>query len=437
MIGTFTKNTLITTITQVLVFIFALGTSIIIARGLGPEGKGIYSMALLLSSFLMYFTNFGIQSSTVYYLGKKRYSPKEVFGYNIIYTIFLGSFAILIGLVIILFFRNSLFPGIEAKYLFLGLFLVPFQLFLPFLLYIMLGLQRFKEYNFILLFRVLVLFMFTGIFLLGFHFGIKSAIIAEILSFVIACTVIFFMVKKETKGVFLTINKNYIKDSFLYGIQSYLGSILNFLHSGIVAFLVNLLLGPLMVGFYTLSAGLSEKLWLISDAVGTVLFPRVSSENDERKKKEFTPLVFRNFLFIVILLVILLFALAHWTIVLLYSDAFIKSVQPFRILLLGAIAIAGWKILESDIKGRGKPIINTYIIGVSVVLNIVLNLFLIPKFGIIGAAWATSTSCMVNLLIALIVYIRISGNNIKDVVFLKKSDFRFYQNFSSVLFRKA
>ena len=114
-----------------------------------------------------------------------------------------------------------------------------------------------------------------------------------------------------------------------------------------------------------------------------------------------------------------------------------KSVQPFRILLLGAIAIAGWKILESDIKGRGKPIINTYIIGFSVALNITLNLFLIPKFGITGAAWATSTSCMVNLLIAFIVYIRISGNNIKDMIFLKKSDLRFYQNFLSTLVSKT
>ena len=241
------------------------------------------------------------------------------------------------------------------------------------------------------------------------------------------------MTKQETSGISLKLNKDYFKDSFLYGIKVYLGSILSFLSHRMGMWLINIFLNPLMVGFYSISIGLSEKLWLISDSIGTVLFPKISSENDKVKIKEFTPLVFRNVLFIVTLIAVLLFAIAHWLITLLYSDAFSESTKPFQILLIGAVTISGWKILESDLKGRGRPMLNTYATGISAVLNIILNILWIPKFGILGAAWAATISYTVMLLITLVIYSKISGNRITDLLFLKKSDVVLYRNFVIII----
>lgn len=42
MIGRFTKDTLVTIATQILIFAFSWGVSIIVVRILGPERKGIY-----------------------------------------------------------------------------------------------------------------------------------------------------------------------------------------------------------------------------------------------------------------------------------------------------------------------------------------------------------------------------------------------------------
>jgi len=428
MAGKFTKNTLITIFTQGLIFAFGLGTSVIVARILGPELKGVYSLVVLLPAFLVYFTNFGIGQATVFYVGKRKYSPKEIFGNNVIYTISFSTLAILIGLLIIFFFSDKLLPGVATKYLLLSLLLLPGQLFLAFILYILLGFQKIKQYNFILFFRVFLIFLLIGIFLWIFHFGITAALTAEILSIIIVCVVLFFMTKKQTNGISLKLNKYYLKDSFSYGIKFSLGSILYYLQSRIVIPLINFFLNPAMVGFYSISVALSEKIWLISDAMGTVLFPKVSSETDVKKLKGFTPLVFRSVLFISILISVLLFASGHWIIVLLYSNAYLKSIQPFKILLIGVIANSGWRILENDLKGRGKPMLNTYIAGFALVLNIILNILWIPKFGISGAAWATAISYTLALLIMIIIYTKVSGNKIKDVILIKKSDLMLYQN---------
>lgn len=429
MLGAFTKNALITIVTQGIIFLFGLVTSVIIARILGPEGKGVYSLAILLPTFLVYFTNLGIGHATVYYLGKGKYSPGVVFGNNILYTIVISILAILIGLVITFFFSNRLLPGVATKYLLLALLFVPGQLFLSLILFILLGLQRINKYNFILFFRVFLSFVLVGILLWSFHLGIKAAILTDILSVLIVGIILFIITLKEVKSFSLKFNKEYLHDVLSYGIQFYLGSILYFLHSGITLPLINFFLNPMLVGFYSLSLGLTDKLWLVSDAVGTVLFPKISAENDESKRKEFTPLIFRNITFLIVIFAIFLFFIGRWLIVLLYSSAFFESVKPFRILLIGAVAISGWKILENDIKGRGKPILNTYITGFSVCLNLIMNIIFIPQYGILGAAWATSISYTIVLFTAIIIYCRVSGNNIADLIILQKSDLYYYLNY--------
>lgn len=426
--GNFTKNTLITFTTRLLQFILGIGTSVIIARVLGPEGKGIYSLAILLPALLIIFTNLGIGPASVYYIGKKKYAPKEVFGNNIISSIFISIFTVLVGLIIIFFFSNSLFPGVAKEYLLLALSLIPFQVFLNFLINILLGLQKIKKYNVIQLIHIFIFLFLIAIFLLGLHFGIKAAIIAEFLSLLVACIILYFWTKEETKGVLLKFNKLYLKDSFSYGVKSYLGNIASFLHFRADMFLINIFLNPLAVGFYSIAVVIAEKIWLISQSAATVLFPKVSSEQNEKSIKEFTPVVCRNILFTTALLAILLFLLSRWIIVFLYSEKFLASILPFQILLIGATTISGCRILAYDLYGRGRPMLSTYTNLASVVLNIILNILWIPKFGIAGAAWATSISYTVALLMNLFFYSKISGNKIKDIIFIKKSDFRFYQN---------
>src|SRR3990172_10803129 len=55
-----------------------LAVSIIIARFLGPEGKGIYSLLLLVPSLLVTFGNGGLQVSNIYFYGRKLGSVKDL-----------------------------------------------------------------------------------------------------------------------------------------------------------------------------------------------------------------------------------------------------------------------------------------------------------------------------------------------------------------------
>jgi len=312
--GEFTKNTLITFITRVLQLLLGITSSIIIARVLGPTGKGIYSLAILLPGILITITNLGIGQSSVYYTGKRKYSPQEIFGNNIIFSFFFSVFTVLIASIIILFLNDLLFPGVATKYLFLAVSLIPLQIFLNFIVNILLGLQKIKRYNLVNLFQGLAFLLLIALFLFGLHYGVGATILAEFFSSLIASFVLFLWTKKEAGGIHLKFNKSYFKDSFSYGIKSYLGNICHLLHFRIDIFLINAFLSPAAVGFYSVATGLTEQIWLISQSASTILFSKVSSETSDGRLKNFTPLVCRNMLFITGLIAIVLLGIGHWII---------------------------------------------------------------------------------------------------------------------------
>ena len=431
MIGTFTKNTLITFITRVLTAIFGILITIVIARVLGPEGQGIYSLAILLPTTLLLFTIFGLNVSSIFYIGRKKYSPQEVFGQNVLYSFFLGILTILIGLLIIFFFSDRFFPGVERVYLFLSIFLIPFAIFFDFVISVLLGMQKIKKYNLLYFFQSFLFLFLIVILILGLKFGITVTILAQIFSFAFIGIFLFFITKKEVNGLLLKFNKNYFKDALNYGFKNYLGEIFGFLHYRVDLFLVNFFINPIAVGFYYVAVKLAESIIFLSQSAATVLLPRVASEDDSKRLKEFTPLVCRNILFITFLIASFLFIFSHGIIKLFYSEEFLDSVRPFQILLIATIFIAGWKILGTDISARGNPMLKTYTSGLSVILNIILNILWIPKYGIVGAAWASLISYFVMFISMLFIYNKISRNNFWNVLFIQKSDMKFYKNFIS------
>ncbi|MCX6557886.1 MAG: polysaccharide biosynthesis C-terminal domain-containing protein, partial [Candidatus Aminicenantes bacterium] len=115
-----------------------------------------------------------------------------------------------------------------------------------------------------------------------------------------------------------------------------------------------------------------------------------------------------------------------YIIVLLFGSAFLPAVQPFYFLLPGIVASSICKVLCSEMAGRGKPMINTVAAGVSLAVNIPLNIFFIPKLGIAGSALASTISYTVTAMVVLVAFMKISGNSLFDMLVIKPQDFRIY-----------
>ncbi len=424
--GKFIRGTTITFSAGVLSLLVGVGTSVILARVLGPEGKGIYALAMLLPSLIVTFGNLGIGPATVYYVARDDFRRREILGNNVLLSLGIGIIGILAGLVVILFFREIVVPGVPLSYLLLALILVPVEIFFSYVRYVLLGAQRIKEFNYVQIAQSAIFLGFIAIALLGLRAGVTGAIVAALITWLLVDVLVFHLAKKVAGGINFKPNAFYIKQSITYGLQAHLANILGFLNYRIDIFLVNGFLGPAAVGLYTVGVGLVEKLWMISQAAGTVLFPRIAAENEEERQKKFTPLVARTVLWTTALGALALAFLSHWIVLLLYSEAFLPAVEALQALLVGIVALSAGRVLSNDLAGRGRPILNAYGGMATVAVNIVLNIIWIPRFGIVGAAWASTVSYFVSFLLALVFYCRLSGNRWQLAIIPQQGDWALY-----------
>jgi Na+-driven multidrug efflux pump len=93
-----------------------------------------------------------------------------------------------------------------------------------------------------------------------------------------------------------------------------------------------------------------------------------------------------------------------------------------RALLLGIVAFSGARVLSNDIAARGRPGLNSWIAGMSVVVNLGINLALVPRFGINGAAWASTISYSLLFAATVAVYCRISRTSVRSVIVPSRED---------------
>jgi O-antigen/teichoic acid export membrane protein len=429
----FSRNSLITLLTEVLIFVFGFVGLIILARILGPEGKGIYSLVLLIPGIMITFGSFGIESANVYFVGSKKYNIQDVVSNSLILAVFLGLVLILIfwGITNFDFFQNFISTNkISSLYLWLVVLVMPISLLLSFFRNIIRGKGEITNYNKTKLLESVLQLLAVIVFLVILGQGVFGAVSSYILALVGAAFFSVFLIKRLARlNVF--INKNLLKDSASYGGRVYLANSISFLNYRLDMLLIAVFLAPAAVGLYSIAVGISEKLFMIPGALTTVLFPKICSLGASQAS-DFTPRVTRHTLFILLISSFLLILLANPLIRLFFGLDFLPSILPLVILLPGTLAFGVGGVLAADLAGRGKPQFAIYSSFACLAVGIPLNILLIPRMGISGAAVASSIAYCVDTLVVLVAFLKISKKSLVEVLIIKGRDFQDYLRLLSI-----
>jgi O-antigen/teichoic acid export membrane protein len=198
-------------------------------------------------------------------------------------------------------------------------------------------------------------------------------------------------------------NRVVIKTTLKFGLRGYVANVLQFFNYRLDLFLVNYFLGPSSTGIYTVAVAMAEMLWYLPNAVGFVIFPKAANTSAEAMNR-FTPRVFRLTLALTAAGAVALAIIGKPFIEIVYSPAFASAYGPMLALLPGVVLLGGGKVLTNEIAGRGYPQYNSIASGVSLVLTIGLDLLLIPRLGVLGAAIASSFAYVAIFILALVFY---------------------------------
>lgn len=412
------------------IFVSGLVYLVILARVLGPEGKGIHSLILLIPGVIMVFGSFGMESANVYFVGTKKYPLRDVVSNSIILSVLLGVLLVLLfwgASQTDWFYKFIQDNKIPISYLWAVVFTIPLYFISAFLRNALRGYGHLGDYNTIRIIEGLSLFLFGVIFLIILKRGLWGAIASSVLSIIFAAISSIFLTKKLVRIFPLNLNTALLKGSSSYGSKVYLANGLSFLNYRLDMFLITIFLTPVAVGFYSVAVNMAEKLLIIPGAFATVLLPKISSSG-QNEANHLTSRVLRHTTLIMLVICLAMLFLITFMVRLFFGASFLPSVLPFIILLPGILAFSIGGVLAADLSGRGKPQYAIWSSMTALIANIVLNIILIPKMGIVGAALASSISYWLDTLVVLGAFMCISKNRLKEVFIIKKEDFQDYYN---------
>ena len=403
----FKGEVLHTILTQILCLIFGVGVSILLNRVLGPTLKGELVALLLIPQLIVSFINLGLGMSGSYFMGKREYPDGEIVKTNLLATLLLGIIGIGIGWWI---FAN-VFPNISLLLKLILLSLVIWDLWLCYVPDFFLGKGLITQHNIWNLSRHIGKFFLIAIFFITFrdksvetHCNaslLSSAIVAIScvggLSFLLSFPVLSRWIKLRGK-----VNFSYLKKGVNFGYKLFLIDLLAFLNYRLDILLLKIFTDATKVGYYSTAVYMVECLWLIPRAVYLAFYSRFVTGKLEKGEGN---RILRLTLWITALVGVGSVFFIKPIINFLYTPSFLPAFSPYVILLPGVIALVLPKLLMSEVMGSwGRPEILLWGMLITVGVNIGLNIFFIPKYGMNGAALASTIAYICELVFFVLIY---------------------------------
>lgn len=415
----FFKSTLLTFFTNILLVFTAVATTIITSRALGTQGKGVLAVSQNILSFSILIFGLGLAASNVYFVGQDKKNIRKITFINIVVSCI--SILILIPLYFLnMRYRFGIFKGVSNSILVVVMLTVPFLNLKTSLINVLLGMQEIVDYNKTnLLDKVLTL----GLLIIAVI--LNSSPISVIVSNFIAVLAVLFVVlrkiNKKAQGVYafdIKLFKNMLK----YGVKAQVGNLVQLLNYRVNIFIINYYLTISQVGIYSNAVALGETLWQVSGSIATVIFPMTSASKDKEEMKYFINKVTRITFSLVVIFSILLGLFKDLAIYILFSEEFMGASRPLMLLLPGISIFSISNILANYMAGIAKIQYNIYSSMISFIFTMIFNILLVPRFGIEGAAVATSLSYVAFTISSIYFYRKITSSSLSDIIIIKKQD---------------
>lgn len=366
-------------------------TLFLTARLLGPEGRGQVAAITTWVSLFSTCAYLSLGQVALHRMAEDR--QQQRFGY------LLGSLLLMVGVLTVggwlvavgMYVANpqGAFKGLPGWSLVVGFLALPFMLWEQYGSSLLMGLERIRIYNrYQVLGRTLaVMAVFAWVW--GLEWGVAGVLGANLLGQVIVALggIHFLLTFARNTRQFCRPDLAEIKALLAGGAKLHLNAIGTFLFTSADILILSHYHSAEQTGYFQLATQLLGVLMIVPQAASMVIYGKVTSLGPNGA----WPLNRRLLLHITLgMIAISSIAvwLAPWGITWLAGEAFRPAVAPFQWMLLGLIGMTFSTVMAPQWIGRGyfwQAALLTLAVGL---VNLAMNFYLIPIYGIQGAIFS-------------------------------------------------
>ena len=409
----FGRAALTTYATNLLMAALSLVNVLIMARALGPSGRGEFVFLTTIAMLTSTLSSLGVEEASANIAGREPHRRRALGGNAALLSFAFGLIAIAVLAILM-----AVFPGVagdsDPTLRWLALASIPMLIFLFYLQFLVRADYGFGATNAAALVGPALNVTVNGLLAALGLITVETAIITWIVGQLLATLILVWYTRTRLAG-FGQPDFRLAAESVGFGIQAHTGRVMKAGNYRLDQWLLGAIAGPRELGLYSVAVAWSEALFYLPEALGMVLRPdavRATPRDAARR----TAVVFRIAILATIPAGLVIIIAAPFLCVTLLGDEFHGSIVELRVLVPGALGMVALKLLANVLTAQRKPMLANGAIAVAFAATIALDLLLIPSHGGLGAAIASTIAYLAGGLAVAVIFVRALDARLGDLI---------------------
>lgn len=400
------RDSAFTSLAEVAGAVSTLLTAVIVARSLGAEGKGAFTLAVGVGAISGQLLGLRWERAVGHFLARDAAQLPSILTSVALVPCLACGMGVLAYRAWPALLEQTLLPGLDPAVIPPCLALIASTYLWRLLPSVLGGLRHFAARSLFMLSSSVVQVVAVGA--LG---AARAEHVASYLWLVFGAGAVLYLGWLVGLAIYFrarpTLNIPLLWRMAWYGAKSHSALMLELLIMQSGLFMLNYFRSPAEAGVYSIALGLANQMGRLPTIFATVVFHRVSA--GELGRGEQTARVLR-LTGIAMTGIAALTILAGWFLIVpVFGREFAPAAGLLAVQAPAMVFLGLFRIAAADIEGRSRPIRIVAGTAVAAVVLVLLNLWWIPALGSMGAVLASLVSCAILYGLTLISYCRLSG----------------------------
>lgn len=403
------KRTTTATSIQLASLGLALVNSLLVARMLGPVGKGFQALALVIPEIAANQGTFGIVDALIHFSAKERALAKIWFTTVLVFALGTGVMYSLPLFFLAQPVANLILPGVPIGLLRITCWSIPLIVFRNSIASLFLGSRQEKGY-FTLLLTVSgsnLLFTSLALVLAG---DIRAVLWAGVASEGFSFLVALWLQRAFREGWGLAApGLARITELIRFGFPIFVSNLAQKMNYRLDFAIVNYLMGARETGLYSVATRIAESFLIAPRMVRLLWFAEASGVPSTQAVTERTNKLFRSGTILAVILAPAYALVSVTFLPILFGSAFKGAILPLLLLVPGMVFLSIIMPMVGSLAALQHQQIQAYAAWASFALTLVLDFSLIPIWGPAGAAVASSCAYLAFFLVLFLTWGHLFG----------------------------
>jgi O-antigen/teichoic acid export membrane protein len=397
-------------------------TGVILARSLGPDGRGNLAAVILWPSILAAVGGLGINEAATFYTAREEVPPGRI----------VGTCLALCGLqsVLLMGLGAAIFPAVfadypagtlESAYIFLAF--IPLSLTTIALMGVLNGLHRYSWFHFLRL-AVTAATAIPVISLAVVHaVTVENAVLAYAGGYLVTTLAACYLIWRARPGR-LEVDRFVGRRLMNFGVRSQASNVSLLVNERLDQLVISLFLAPRQLGLYVTAVTFTQATMLIGNSVAMVALPTVSRRQPDGERAVRARALIHLTVVLSAIVSVPIILLAEPLLDFLFGHAFTPAASVMRVLLVAAVVLSTNRALQAALKGFGRPLDAGVAEALALAATCLAIAVLMPLIGLMGAAVASLIAYSVSMCWMLLRLRRLAGTTARGLLIPRRDEFR-------------